>query len=135
MLMSYFSDTTGLYTDFYELTMAYGYFRKGRVGETAVFDYFFRTNPFQNGFTVYAGLRDLLEMLEQFTYSANDLAYLRGLGFAEDFLEYLRDFRFLGTLYSMEEGRWFSRGAADACGRQPDGDPVGGVDVAECAQF
>lgn len=104
LIMSYFSETTGLYTDFYELTMAYGYFRRGRADERAVFDYFYRTNPFQNGFTVYAGLRDLLEMLEQFTYSAADLEYLRGLGFAEDFLEYLRDFRFRGTLYSMEEG-------------------------------
>ncbi len=102
--MSFFSDSTGLYTDFYELTMAYGYFRKGRAGETAVFDYFFRTNPFQNGFTVYAGLRDLLDMLDQFTYRAADLEYLRGLGFADDFLDYLRDFRFRGTLYSMEEG-------------------------------
>ncbi len=102
--MSCFSDTIGLYTDFYELTMAYGYFRKGRIGETAVFDYSFRTNPFQNGFTVYAGLRDLLEMLECFTYSSSDLEYLQSCGFPSDFLEYLRDFRFRGTIYSMEEG-------------------------------
>lgn len=102
--MSIFSSTTGLYTDYYELTMAYGYFRKGRAEENAVFDYFFRTSPFQNGFTVFAGLRDFLEMLESFTYSADDLAYLGSCGFPGDFLEYLRDFRFRGTIYSVEEG-------------------------------
>ncbi len=102
--MSFFSSTIGLYTDYYELTMAYGYFRKGRAEETAVFDYFFRTSPFQNGFTVFAGLRDFLEMLESFTYSADDLAYLGSCGFPGDFLEYLRNFRFRGTIYSVEEG-------------------------------
>lgn len=94
----------GLYTDFYELTMAYGYFRKERTNETAVFDYFFRTNPFENGFTVFAGLRDLLEMLGHFWYSASDIDYLRDQGFPDDFLDFLAGFKFCGTIYSVEEG-------------------------------
>jgi nicotinic acid phosphoribosyltransferase len=87
--MAFFPETIGLYTDYYEITIAYGYFRKGRQEERAIFDYFFRTNPFQSGFTVFAGLRDLLELLGKFRYSAADTAYLRRLGFADDFLAYL----------------------------------------------
>jgi len=98
------SDTTGLYTDYYELTMSYGYFRKGRKDETAVFDYFFRTNPFDNGFTVFAGLRDLIEMLGHFRFSDSDLFYLKEQGFPDDFLDYLARFSFRGKIYSVEEG-------------------------------
>jgi nicotinate phosphoribosyltransferase len=97
-------DSIGLYTDFYELKMAYGYFRKGRNNETAVFDYFFRTNPFENDFTVFAGLRDLLGMLGHFRFSPSDIDYLRDQGFPEDFLHYLAGFKFCGTIYSVEEG-------------------------------
>ncbi len=97
-------DSIGLYTDFYELAMAFGYFRKGRNNETAVFDYFFRTNPFENGFTVFAGLRDLLGMLGHFRFSSSDVDYLRNQGFPEDFLRYLAGFKFCGTIYSVEEG-------------------------------
>jgi nicotinate phosphoribosyltransferase len=97
-------DSIGLYTDFYELTMALGYFRKGRQDETAVFDYFFRTNPFENGFTVFAGLGDFLEMLEKFRYSSSDLEYLKSQGFPDDFLDYLAGFNFRGTVSSVEEG-------------------------------
>ena len=58
---------SGLYTDMYELTMAQGYFLTGRKNETAVFDYFFRNNPFEGGFVIFAGLGDLLEVLEGLT--------------------------------------------------------------------
>jgi nicotinate phosphoribosyltransferase len=102
--MTFLPDTIGLYTDFYELTMACGYFRKGRQNEQAVFDYFFRTNPFENGFTVFAGLRDFLGLLEQFRFSPSDLGFLREQRFPEDFLNYLSGFRFGGTICSMEEG-------------------------------
>lgn len=94
----------GLYTDYYELTMARGYYECGRKNEPAVFDYFFRTNPFGNGFTVFAGLRDLLDLLLHFRYSDTELSYLRGLGFPDDFLGCLEEFRFRGTIHSVEEG-------------------------------
>jgi nicotinate phosphoribosyltransferase len=84
--------------------MASGYFRKGRKDEQAVFDYFFRTNPFENGFTVFAGLRDLIDLITHFRFSRSDIDYLHKLGFDDDFLDYLSKFRFTGTLESVEEG-------------------------------
>jgi nicotinate phosphoribosyltransferase len=102
--MALLPDSIGLYTDYYELTMAYGYFRKGRQVEKAVFDYFFRTNPFENGFTIFAGLRDLMDLIQHFRYSPSDLDYLRKQGFPEDFLDFLAVFRFTGTIESVEEG-------------------------------
>lgn len=103
-VMALIPETLGLYTDYYELTMTYGFFKKNRTHETAVFDYFFRTNPFQGGFTVFAGLRDLLELLDQFRFSDADLGYLRAQGFSDDFLHWLSQFRFRGNIYSVEEG-------------------------------
>lgn len=95
---------SGLYTDFYELTMAQGYFMNGKGGEQASFDYFFRTNPFQGGFTVFAGLSDFLELLQSFTYNETDLAYLSKQGLSDDFLSYLKGFRFDGNILSVKEG-------------------------------
>jgi nicotinate phosphoribosyltransferase len=102
--MALLPDSIGLYTDYYELTMAHGYFRNSRQEEKAVFDYFFRTNPFDNGFTIFAGLRDLMDLIQHFRYSASDLDYLEKLGFPSDFLNYLSDFSFYGTIESVEEG-------------------------------
>lgn len=97
-------ETIGLYTDFYELSMAQGYFLSGKKDERAVFDYFFRTNPYHGGFTVYAGLADFLEGLRDFRFSASDIDYLRSQGLKRSFLDYLRDFSFKGDIYSMQEG-------------------------------
>ncbi len=102
MLLNSF--TWGLYTDFYELAMAQGYFTYGRKNESATFDYFFRTNPFQGGFTVFAGLQDFLDMLSKFTYSEEDIGYLKEQGFQSEFLGYLTDFHFTGNIFSMKEG-------------------------------
>ena len=96
--------TLGLYTDFYELSMAQGYFMSGKKEETTVFDYFFRTNPFAGGFLVFAGLADLLNSLSSFNYSEQNLDYLEKLGFKSEFLDYLKSFRFNGTIYSVREG-------------------------------
>lgn len=95
---------SGLYTDMYELTMAQAYFVNGTAGKRAVFDYFFRTIPFQGGYVIFAGLEDLLEFLEGFCFSSDDIEYLRSLGFRDDFLKVLSDFRFQGSLYSAREG-------------------------------
>ena len=99
-----FIQNLGLYTDFYELAMAQGYYFCGKKNETATFDYFFRTNPFQGGFTVFAGLADFLEILEQFTYSKEDIEFLKAQGFKPEFLNYLKKFRFSGNIFSMQEG-------------------------------
>lgn len=102
--MAVLKETWGLYTDFYELTMAQGYFYSGKKNHSATFNYFFRTNPFKGGFTVFAGLRDFLELLKDFTYSESDINYLKEQGFRSDFLNYLKDFQFSGNITSVQEG-------------------------------
>lgn len=94
----------GIYTDFYELSMAQGYFFFGKKEQTATFDYFFRTNPFKGGFTVFAGLADFLEMLSKFRFSSSDIEYLKEQRLKPEFLNYLKDFQFNGTIFSMQEG-------------------------------
>src|SRR5659263_727958 len=84
--------------------MAQGYFLAGKKDEQTVFDYFFRTNPYEGGFLVFAGLADLLRSLSAFRYSDENLEYLAKQGFRADFLDYLRDFSFTGTIYSVREG-------------------------------
>jgi nicotinate phosphoribosyltransferase len=98
------SQTFGLFTDFYELSMAQGYFLAGKKNEQTVFDYFYRTNPFQGGFLVFAGLSDLLHSLSDFRYSEQNIDYLEKLGFRAEFLNYLKGFRFNGTIFSVREG-------------------------------
>lgn len=102
--MDLFSSSLGLYTDFYELTMAEGYFYCGKKNDTATFDYFFRTNPFKGGFTVFAGLQDLLDYLSVFTYKSSDIQFLKDQGMKPEFLDYLKDFRFSGNIFGVNEG-------------------------------
>ncbi|MDR2803104.1 MAG: nicotinate phosphoribosyltransferase [Treponema sp.] len=95
---------SALFTDFYELTMAQGYWKK-KKNRRAVFEMFFRRHPFKGGYSIFAGLETLLSKLKTFTFSADDIAYLRSLNFFDDdFLEYLKTFRFSGDLYAMDEG-------------------------------
>ena len=95
---------SGLYTDHYQLSMAEGYFLTGRQNDTVNFDYFFRKNPFDSGFTIFAGLQDLFELMEDFRFDQEALNFLHKNGFQSDFLEYLKDFRFRGTIYAPKEG-------------------------------
>lgn len=92
------------YTDQYELVMGQAYFLAGRKKEAAVFDYFFRKNPFGGGYTIFAGLRDLLAILEAFHFDEEDLSFLKAQSFDPDYLDYLKDFRFKGTVYAPLEG-------------------------------
>lgn len=94
----------GIYTDFYELTMAQGYFECGKKDQQVTFDYYFRTNPFKSGFTVFAGLYDFLELLQDFQYSDDDLQFLQDQGIDARFTHYLKNFRFHGTINSVNEG-------------------------------
>ena len=97
-------ETLGLYTDLYELSMAQGYLLAGKKEEKTVFDYFYRTNPFEGGFLVFAGLTDLLNALTTFRYSDANLKYLEKQGFRAEFLDYLKEFHFSGTIFSVREG-------------------------------
>jgi nicotinate phosphoribosyltransferase len=102
--MNLLKDQTGIYTDYYQLTMAQGYFLAGRANSVSCFDYFFRENPFDGGYVLFAGLADVLEILENFSYSDEIVDYLRRLGFKEEFVRYLKSFRFKGTITSVREG-------------------------------
>ena len=95
---------TGLYTDLYELTMIQGYFFEGKKEDTAVFDYFFRTNPFGGGYVIYAGLENVLHLLTNFRFSPKSLDFLASQGFRDEFLKYLQDFCFKGKIFSVHEG-------------------------------
>lgn len=96
--------SSALFTDFYELTMAQGYWKRG-MDKPAVFDMFFRRQPFNGGFSVFAGLAPLLEMIENLRFSSGDVEYLSSLGmFEKGFLDYLADFRFSGDIWAMDEG-------------------------------
>lgn len=102
--MKLLNEKFGLYTDFYELAMAEGYFYCGKKNQQVSFNYFFRTNPFKGGFTVFAGLADFLDLLTHFSYSKSDIQYLKEQGFKSEFLEYLENFRFSGNILSVNEG-------------------------------
>jgi nicotinate phosphoribosyltransferase len=98
------STHTGLFTDFYELAMAQAYFFEGKAEEQAVFDYFFRKNPFENGYVLFSGIQELLYTLKQFSFGKEDIDYLRSQGFREPFLQYLSAFTFRGTIRAPVEG-------------------------------
>ncbi|MEN8116343.1 MAG: nicotinate phosphoribosyltransferase [Bacteroidota bacterium] len=102
--MQFNKEKLGLYTDFYELAMAQGYFYCGKKDQSVTFDYFFRTNPFKGGFTVFAGLQDIIEMLGEFTFAESDISYLKKLGLKKEFLRYLENFQFSGDIFSVKEG-------------------------------
>ncbi len=94
-----------LYTDFYELTMAQGYFLEGRAEERAGFDYFFRDLPFGGGYVVFAGMGDLLQLLQNFSFHTDELKYLREQGFHPDFINYLKDLELSVTIKAPREGK------------------------------
>lgn len=95
---------TATYTDQYELVMAQVYFLEGREKDTAVYDYFFRKLPFGGGYAVFAGLADLLDILENLHFSARDIDFLRQKGLHPEFLAYLARFNFNGNIYAAREG-------------------------------
>ena len=94
-----------LLTDLYELTMMQGYFHAENANETVIFDAFFRTNPDGNGFSIAAGLEQVIDYEKNLHFDQEDIDYLRTVGlFTEDFLEYLKTFRFTGDIYAVPEG-------------------------------
>ena len=91
--------------DFYELTMANGYFNSKMRDEITYFDMFYRTIPDKGGFAVAAGLEQLIDYIQNLRFSEEDINYLRGKNlFSEEFLEYLKNFKFHGDIYAVPEG-------------------------------
>ncbi len=91
--------------DLYELTMANGYFLQEQSSKKVAFDVFYRRNPDGGGFSIFAGLEQILQYLEEMHFSEEDVAYLRSLNlFDERFLQYLSTFRFHGDVYAFPEG-------------------------------
>lgn len=97
-------DNPASYTDYYELTMAQGYYLAGMHEKRASFDYFFRKNPFDNGYVIFAGLKELIDTLKHIQFSDEELDYLKKEGFDEEFLSYLTEFEFKGNIWSVKEG-------------------------------
>ena len=110
-LKTIYRESLALLTDFYELTMAYGYWKMGMADREAAFHLFFRRQPFHGGFAIAAGLEVAMDFIERFAYSASDLAYLEQQRAADDtplfdpkFLEFLSHFSFKCDIDAMPEG-------------------------------
>lgn len=93
-----------LLTDFYELTMMQGYY-KSNMHDVVIFDAFYRENPSGGGYSVCAGLEQVIDYIKNLRFSPDDIEYLRSQNiFDEDFLNYLRNFEFSGDIYAIPEG-------------------------------
>ena len=94
-----------LLCDFYELTMGNGYLKAGYQDRITYFDVFFRDVPDNGGFAICAGLDQFIDYVENLHFSEEDIGYLRGKGlFSEEFLDYLRHFKFTGDIWAIPEG-------------------------------
>ncbi|MEG1720923.1 MAG: nicotinate phosphoribosyltransferase, partial [Pseudoflavonifractor sp.] len=94
-----------LLCDFYELTMANGYYQTGMADQICYFDVFFRSVPDGGGFAIAAGLEQVIDYIEHLQFDPEDLTYLRDKKvFCDDFLHYLENFRFHGDIWAVPEG-------------------------------
>lgn len=103
-LVNMYIDHPASYTDYYELTMAQGYYLSQSYKKTASFDYFFRKVPFQGGYVIYAGLKELIDTIKHITFSEEEIIYLKAEGFSDSFIDYLKGFSFKGNIWSVKEG-------------------------------
>lgn len=91
--------------DLYEMTMANGYFSEETRADSVTFDVFYRKNPDNGGFAIFAGVEQIIEYIENLHFEEDDIAYLRGLHlFDEEFLEYLKEYHFHGNISAFPEG-------------------------------
>lgn len=105
MCTRYDDDSLTLHTDLYQINMIKTYWETGIHEKKAVFEAYFRKNPFENGYAIFAGLERLIHYIESLAFSQSDLEYLRSLDvYPEEFLQYLADFKFKGTIHSAVEG-------------------------------
>lgn len=106
-----YKESLSLHTDFYQITMAYAYWKSGKAEQEAIFHLYFRKHPFHGGFTVACGLEDVIDYLQHFSFTDADINYLAGLTgndgkplFEEAFLEFLKNSRFTCDLMAVPEG-------------------------------
>lgn len=101
----YQDDSLMMHTDLYQINMLKTYWDNGMANKNAVFEAYFRKNPFENGYTVFAGLERIVEYLNNLSFSTEDLAYLTSLNvYPEAFIDYLRTFKFTCDVRMMSEG-------------------------------
>ncbi|MGN0413277.1 MAG: nicotinate phosphoribosyltransferase [Lachnospiraceae bacterium] len=94
-----------LLTDLYELTMMQGYFHNMDRNQTVIFDAFYRSNPNGGGYAIACGLEQLVKYIKELHFAPQDIEYLAGLGiFDKEFLDYLANFKFSGSIYAIPEG-------------------------------
>ena len=97
-------------TDRYEFTMSNGYFEEGMKDQIAYFDVFFRRNPLQNGYTIMAGLDQIIRDVKNMHFEKEDIEYFENQGvYSKEFLEYLRNFKFTGDIYAIPDGTPFQQ--------------------------
>ncbi len=102
-MIDYYNMT--MLTDFYEITMANGYFQAGMQDCEAVFDMFYRKVPDDGGFAIMAGVEQLIEYMKSLKFTEEDIEYLRSKNsFSEEFLEYLANFKFSCDVWAVPEG-------------------------------
>ena len=100
----YPDDSLTLHTDLYQINMMQTYWELGRHNRNSVFEVFFRSMPFENGYAIFAGLERMVNYLNNLRFTETDISYLRELDYPEDFLDYLAQLRFTGTVRSVQEG-------------------------------
>lgn len=105
MQKTYTDDSLTLHTDLYQINMMQTYWELGRADLHAIFECYFREMPFKHGYAIFAGLERLVQYLEDLEFTETDIAYLREIGgYPEDFLTYLKEFKFSCTIRSVKEG-------------------------------
>ena len=103
--MQHDSRNISMLMDFYEMTMAHGYFTQHENTDRVAFDVFFRRNPDKGGFAIFGGLEQIVEYILNLHFDESDINFLRNQGiFSEEFLNYLKDFSFTGDVYAFPEG-------------------------------
>lgn len=103
--LKYNDDSLALHTDLYQINMMKTYWDEGITDKHAVFELYFRKNPFKNGYAIFAGLERLVAYIKTLRFTESDIAYLReSQDYPEEFLQYLSDFRFTGSIRSAIEG-------------------------------
>lgn len=106
-----YKSSLSLLNDFYQLTMAYGYWKSGIAEKKSVFHLYFRKNPFKNGYSIASGLELAIDYINQFQFNEEDINYLKDLKgsdnnkiFEPEFLEYLKQLKFTCDVFAVEEG-------------------------------
>ena len=101
----YQDDSLSLHTDLYQINMAKTYWLDGIHERKTIFELYFRRLPFGNGYAIFAGLEKVIKFIRDFRFTESDINYLREeIGYEDEFLDYLKDMRFTGTICSMQEG-------------------------------